>query len=156
MNYALVFLSIILTISSAYASSSREELARMILERAHPSIGFYSTHSVVFFFASSCPHCHRQAPIIKEWAHTHQATLDAYSLDHKPIPDFQTPLVASRQLIDVAFKGQSIRYPALFILNTSNGVLYPVAFGALNRVELAERMQQIMIKIKSYEMRGQS
>ena len=35
------------------------------LETKNP---FFKNHQILFFFSSTCGHCHRQAPVLKAWA----------------------------------------------------------------------------------------
>lgn len=115
---------------------------------------FFDNHKVMFFFASTCPHCHKQAPVLKAWAHDAGAEIEAYSFDDKPLPGFQEVYPASQDLVSAAFKGEQIRYPALFIVHDKTGELYPVSVGALSEFELAQRMQILIPKIVAHESRG--
>lgn len=123
--------------------------------RAEP-IPFFKTHVVVFFFASTCPYCHKQAPVLSRWAHTYGVRVDARSFDDKPIPGFEGQRPVTKDLVDVAYAGKSIEYPALFVMNEANGALYPVSSGALNDVELQARMDALIPKIMQYEQGYQS
>ena len=57
----------------------------------------------------------------------------------------------TKDLVDTAFAGKPIEYPALFVMNEANGMLYPVSLGALNDVELQARMDTLIPKIMQYE-----
>lgn len=119
-----------------------------------PASAFFQAHRLLFFYASTCPYCQRFAPVLKNWALSHQALVQAFSFDEEPLPGFKnTPL--TNELVKAAFQDQSIKYPALFILNDKTRTLYPVAIGALDSAELTIRMQKIIPKIMHYE-RGQT
>jgi len=115
---------------------------------------FFKTHVVVFFFASTCPHCHTQAPVLLRWANVTGARIEARSFDDKPLPGFETQRPVTRDLVDVAFAGRPISYPALFVMNETNSQLFPVAFGTLNDEELEARMTVLIPTIQRYEQRG--
>ena len=136
--------------------NARSQPARQIsLVESAPSnavpIPFFKTHVVVFFFASTCPYCHKQAPVLSRWANTYGVRVDARSFDDKPIPGFEGQRPVTKDLVDTAFAGKPIEYPALFVMNEANGMLYPVSLGALNDVELQARMDTLIPKIMQYE-----
>ena len=114
-------------------------------------IAFFKTHIVVFFFASTCPYCHKQAPVLSRWANTYGVRVDARSFDDKAIPGFEGQRPVTKNLVDAAFAGKPIEYPALFVMNEANGMLYSVSFGALNDAELQARMDTLIPKIMQYE-----
>lgn len=116
-----------------------------------PSASFFKTHHIVFFFASTCPHCHHQAPVLARWASAIGAPIDARSFDDKPLVGFVGHQAVTKDLVDAAFAGKPISYPALFIMNEENHALYPVAFGALDDIQLQARMDALILKIIQYE-----
>ncbi|KTD47801.1 type-F conjugative transfer system pilin assembly thiol-disulfide isomerase TrbB [Legionella quateirensis] len=113
--------------------------------------GFFNQHVLVLFYASTCPHCHQFAPEIKRWAERQQAEVLALSFDNQPLPDFPSFLPATTEWVNAAYAGQSISYPALFVLNKETHVLYPVAIGSMTSTELDIRMMSLIPKIKAYE-----
>ena len=112
---------------------------------------FQQNHRLVFFFSSTCPHCHNFAPVLKKWVDDNQYAVDAFSFDGKPLPEFSNVLTPDNQLLQAAFQNETIRYPALFVVNTQTANLYPVAKGELNFQELHERMQILVPKIIDFE-----
>ncbi len=165
MKKMIVWSCLLLSMGQVSAESSRDALTQQIAshESHHSqtattpaSTPFFKNHVLLFFFASSCPHCHHQAPILKDWANNHGVTVDARTLDDKPLPEFPTTIAASASLVETAFRGNSIRYPALFVMNPSSGALYPVAIGSMSSDELNTRMQALVPKIIAYEQGGHS
>jgi len=112
---------------------------------------FQQNHRFVFFFSSTCPHCHNFAPILKKWVDVNQYAVDAFSFDGKYLAEFSNVLIPDNQLLQAAFQNETIRYPALFVVNTQTANLYPVAIGELNFQELDERMQILIPKIVDFE-----
>lgn len=120
---------------------------RLKTKNAH----FQQNHRFVFFFSSTCPHCHNFAPVLKKWADDNQYAVDAFSFDGKSLPGFSNVLTLDNQLLQAAFQNETIRYPALFVVNTQTANLYPVAIGELNFQALHERMQILVPKIIDFE-----
>ena len=80
--------------------------------------------------------------------------MDARTLDDKPLPEFPMATPATATLVETAFRGNNIRYPALFVMNPASGALYPVAIGSMSSDELNTRMQTLVPKIIAYEQGG--
>jgi type-F conjugative transfer system pilin assembly thiol-disulfide isomerase TrbB len=115
---------------------------------------FFQKHSLVFLFASTCPYCHDEAPILADWAANHQAKVLAFSFDDRSLPEFPNASPVTKELVDVAFSGQPIHYPALFVMENETNTLYPVAFGALNQTELNDRMMILLPNIQQFEQKA--
>lgn len=113
--------------------------------------GFFEEHSLIVFFTSTCPYCQKFAPVIKEWSDKNHVPLIAMALDNRSLPEFQDYQKADLELINTAFAGRNITYPATFISNNKQKLLYPVAFGALDKIELHQRLLQIQPIIQEYE-----
>lgn len=108
-------------------------------------------HQLIFFFASTCPHCHHFAPVLKRWADKNRWQIQSFSLDGQPLPEFADIQTPDNELIHLAFQNEEIRYPALFVLNTTTHALYPVVMGEISFTELNDRMQSFIPKMLSYE-----
>ncbi|HFD8251459.1 TPA: type-F conjugative transfer system pilin assembly thiol-disulfide isomerase TrbB [Legionella pneumophila] len=116
--------------------------------------GFFSTHGLILFYGSQCPHCKQFAPILKHWITRNKAELMPLSLDNQPLLEFPKFLPATTEWINVAFGGNAINYPALFVVNPNTKALYPVGFGSMTQAELNGRMEVLIPKIKMYESEG--
>lgn len=123
---------------------------------ADPKNAFFQTHGFVFFFASTCPYCHQFSPVLRQVASEVGAKVLPLSFDNQPLPEFKDMLPATPDWTTVAFKNQSIHYPALFIANPATQALYPVSIGALDERELTARLDELIPKIMAYEQRGAS
>ena len=163
MKQTILFLSLVFFLQAGIARKSLDPVNQMIETREKVALMghgsstqnyFFIKHSLVFFFASTCPHCHDQAPVLAEWASDHQAKVLAFSFDDRSLPEFQDASPVTTDLVDVAFAGQPIRYPALFVMENATHTLYPVAFGALSQDELNERMTQLLPKIQMFEQKA--
>ena len=116
--------------------------------------GFFSTHGLILFYGSQCPHCKQFAPILKQWVDLNKAEVLPLSLDNQPLPEFPKFLPATTEWINAAFGGNAINYPALFVVNPNTKVLYPVGFGSMTQAELNDRMEVLIPKIKMHEHTG--
>lgn len=121
------------------------------LETKNP---FFKNHQILFFFSSTCSHCHRQAPVLKEWANNRGVLVDSRTFDGQPLKEFPNPKAPTTQLVTTAFQGRPISYPAIFITNTNTWAIYPVTFGALSDTQLSARIEELIPKIKAYERGG--
>ncbi|MFO3289611.1 type-F conjugative transfer system pilin assembly thiol-disulfide isomerase TrbB [Legionella pneumophila serogroup 1] len=117
--------------------------------------GFFSTHGLILFYGSLCPHCRQFAPILKHWATHNNAEVLPLSLDNQPLPEFPKFLPATTEWINAAFGGSAINYPALFVVNPTTKALYPVGFGSMTEAELNDRMAFLIPKISAYENKGE-
>lgn len=126
-----------------------EQIGR--LEHQETKSDFFKSHQLVFFFASTCPHCHKAAPSLKAWAKLHQAVVMAVSFDRESLPEFPHTTEASESLIQAAYAGQPITFPALFVINTKTNQLYPAMMGEWTKVELEHRLKALIAKIERYE-----
>ncbi len=120
-------------------------------QNSESSNDFFQTHHLIFFYSSACPHCHNVSPYLKKWADAHHAVVQAYAFDNQALPEFPRFLSASQDLVDVAFEGRAIEYPALYILNAKTHQLYPVVIGEFTDLQLEMRMQDLVQKIMRYE-----
>ena len=166
MKITMLFLSLMLGVFDLHAVSARDYLKQKISviegegQKMHKNKSpshfaqkndFFDTHHVVFFFASTCPYCKSQAPILKQWAEKYNVLIDARSFDDGGLPEFENQQPVTTALVDAAYRGQSITYPAIFVMNQNTHVLYPAAIGALTQDELEIRMRNLVEKIIQYE-----
>lgn len=123
-----------------------------IVENHHETKNpFFKNHQILFFFSSTCGHCHRQAPVLKAWAESAGVFVDSRTFDGQSLEAFPHPSMPTTQLVTAAFKGRPISYPAIFITNTNTLAVYPVTFGALSGAQLSERIQELIPKIVNFE-----
>lgn len=130
---------------------NREREQVTLSEPSKRPSSFFASHGLVFFYASTCPHCHQFAPILKAWATNHQATVLALSFNNEALSEFPQFLPATADWVNAAFTGQSISYPALFVVNSNTHTLYPVSIGAMSALELDARLTVLIAKIQGYE-----
>lgn len=115
---------------------------------------FFKHHALVFFFSSQCPYCKQFAPVVTTWAATNGASILGLSFDNQPLEELPDFIPASTQWVNTAYNGKPITYPALFVVNKTQHLLYPVAFGAMSKDEFEQRIAVIQSKIEAYEARS--
>jgi thiol-disulfide isomerase/thioredoxin len=108
-----------------------------------------SQYQLVLFFSSKCPHCLKFAPVVKSYGLKNHLPIEAISLNHKPLREFPTPTFATQEMIDLAYQGKTVVYPALFLADTKLKRLYPISYGALSQYELDERMEKLSQTLKT-------
>lgn len=136
------------TMIAKQEQSSEQRLVRSSNKKGQ---GFFSTHGLILFYGSQCPHCKQFAPILKQWVTRSNAELLPLSLDNQALPEFPKFLPATTEWINAAFGGNAINYPALFVVNPKTKALYPVGFGSMTEIELNNRMDVLIPKITEYE-----
>jgi type-F conjugative transfer system pilin assembly thiol-disulfide isomerase TrbB len=115
---------------------------------------FFKNHALIFFFSSRCPYCRQFSPVVASWAKTHGANILGLTFDDQPLEGIPNVHPATTEWVNKAYNGKPITYPALFVVNESSHLLYPVVFGAMNDEELEARFVEIKSKINAYERRG--
>lgn len=103
----------------------------------------------VFIYKGSCPHCHKLAPVLKDFTSTFNFEVTAYSLDNQPLPEFTgTPLTP--ELFNTFFltPGYKPQVPALFLVNRHTQDAFAVLFGEAKSYELATRINELMAHIE--------
>ncbi|HAT3977577.1 TPA: type-F conjugative transfer system pilin assembly thiol-disulfide isomerase TrbB [Legionella pneumophila] len=161
---ARAFLSLALAVIVLNAAAEGSQwLTKMIAEHEQSSEhkvvqgnnkkdqGFFSTHGLILFYGSQCPHCKQFAPILKHWATHNKVEVLPLSLDNQPLPEFPRFLPATTEWINAAFGGNAINYPAIFVVSSKTKALYPVVFGSMTEIELNDRMNALIPKINAYE-----
>lgn len=108
-----------------------------------------SQYQLVLFFSSKCPYCVKFAPVVKSYGLKSKLPIEAVSLNHEPLKEFPEPTLATQDMIDLAYQGKTVVYPALFLADTKSKRLYPISYGALSQYELEERMERLSESLKT-------
>ncbi len=96
-------------------------------------------HGLFFFFRSTCPYCHRFAPIVKDFAQRYGITVVPVSLDGGTLPEFPHAKIdnGASQTFHVSV------VPALFLVDPTTKNVTPVAYGLTTENVIAERLYQL-------------
>ena len=93
-------------------------------------------YGLFFFFAGSCPYCHRFAPIVKDLQVHYGMNVIPVSLDGGGLPEYPSPQSDKGQA--QAFHVTS--WPALFLVNPEKRQVIPVTYGLIGEDELTHRI----------------
>lgn len=92
-----------------------------------------------FFFSSSCPHCQRFSPVLKQVAQHYGFDVVAISMDGGYLPEFPDAVLDEGQ--SKVF--QVSVFPSLFLVNPKGEKAHLVTEGAIGEEELAQRLIKI-------------
>lgn len=112
---------------------------------------FWSDHTLVMIYASTCPHCHHQADVLAPLLRSENIAYQLYSLDNQSLPPFKQFNPIPKGLLGVAYPNGKVSYPALFIVANQSLQLYPLSYGFLDAYELKNRLDGLREKITQYE-----
>lgn len=110
-----------------------------------------SEYKLVLFYSNKCPYCIKFAPVLKRYSENSQLSVEAISLTEQTLPEFPNSVYATQEMIDLAYQGRPVIYPALFVANPKTHKIYPVSFGMLDDGALKSKMDSLLPKIKQYE-----
>ena len=80
-----------------------------------------SSYEFILFYRSTCPHCQRFDPILKQFSDITGIRVVAFTTDGVALPAFPNSVPVSRQVIAQYFgQGAQIFVPTLFLLNTDS------------------------------------
>jgi conjugal transfer pilus assembly protein TraF len=95
-------------------------------------------YGVFFFYMSTCPHCHRMAPILRRWADEYGIEVRAVSMDGGPIPGFPDARADNGLFERFGLAGRPV--PALILYDTKSRKVQPISFGSIPQDELERRI----------------
>jgi len=97
----------------------------------------------VLFYLSSCIHCKRFEPVLKQYAKNHQMPVLAYTLDGIALPGFPKSLSPNQEEINRFFPSHNLVAPTLFLMDLDKHTIKPVLKGEASTYQLDNRMQQL-------------
>lgn len=103
----------------------------------------------VFFYMSSCPHCQRFDPILKQFSVTNHISVLAYTLDGNSLPDFSHSFNPTQNELLKFFPTQSPVVPTLFLMDQAKHRIYPMMQGEATMNQLSERFSELKNEILS-------
>jgi type-F conjugative transfer system pilin assembly thiol-disulfide isomerase TrbB len=141
-------------IQNSYANKAVDELNALLVKKQVPKASSVPRSSeiqdlsehyyFVFIYRSTCPHCHKFAPILKDFSNTFHIKVQGYSLDSESLDGFDakplTPELFQTFYVDGGFKAT---VPALFLVNRHTLQAYAVLFGQASAYQLARRVHEL-------------
>jgi len=124
--------------NAAYREIRRKEDEKQL----NLKLKILSKHYGLFFvFKSSCPYCHRFAPIVKEFSTLFGFEVKAISADGGVMNEFKNAAQDNGALKIINPQGV---YPALFLANPKTMEIIPIAWGLVSITELKENCRYIL------------
>jgi len=96
-------------------------------------------YGLFFFFAGSCPYCHKFAPTIKDVEETYGFSVIPVSLDGGSLPEYPNPERDNGQ----AERFHVSQWPAVFLVDPREKKIIPVTFGLISEDELTQRIVEL-------------
>lgn len=97
-------------------------------------------YGLFFFFKSSCPYCHRFAPIVKQFAQNYGWQVLPISMDGSQLPEF--PNVQNDN--GAAAKLDVTHLPTLLAVEPKSGKVIPLSFGMSSQDQIEDRIRVLV------------
>ncbi|MCF6768410.1 conjugal transfer protein TraF [Thiotrichales bacterium 19S11-10] len=157
MKKVIIIILIVLT-QNIFANKPEDQISALLSQHHKSSVTQVKSHSsthelddyvFIFFYRSTCPHCHQLAPVLKDFANYYQVKVISYSTDGGELDGFKGKKMTSKNYQDYFLAGgfQAV-VPALFLQNKYTDQAYPVLFGEAEPYQLAQRMAELLSHIK--------
>ena len=101
-------------------------------------------YGLVIFFQSTCPHCHKFLPILRQFADTYHFNILAISTDGGGNPYFPDAVPNQGEVQIYGVK----QIPSLFLYDTKHHRSYAVGIGEMTFDQLGSRLIQLDHNIK--------
>lgn len=123
----------------------KKEAAKTTIKKQSPEIKDLATnYYLVFIYKSTCPHCHKFAPILEDFSDSFHIKVRSYSLDNVPLEGFSAnSLTPELFQTFYAAGGYKPVVPALFLVNRHTLEAYAVLFGEATAYQLARRVHEL-------------
>ncbi|MDA0910334.1 MAG: conjugal transfer protein TraF [Proteobacteria bacterium] len=169
LKYAFLILITICSITPLYANVAADQINAIMGENAKNISSNQLTHSTVkdtakvpktikdlqndyyfvFFYRSTCPHCHKFAPTLKDFANYYHIKIKAYSTDGGDLDGLHGKQMTADDYRQYFLQGGfKPVVPALYLQNKYTDQVYPVLFGEAQPFELAQRVNELMTHIE--------
>lgn len=101
-------------------------------------------YGLMWFYRSTCPYCHKYAPIIKSFAMKYQITTMAISMDGGAIPYFPNAVMNKGQAEAIGMADKPV--PATVLFDSKTKATYALGYGVMTQKEIMSRIFQVMNK----------
>lgn len=136
------------------ANVAVDELNALLLKKQAPKVTYQSAHPEIkdlskhyyfaYIFRSTCPHCKKFSPILKDFADTFHIKVRAFSLDNESLEGFNSsPLTPELFQTFYIAGGYKPSVPALFLVNRHTLEANAVLFGEATPYQLARRVHEL-------------
>ena len=94
----------------------------------------------VLVYMSTCPHCQRFDPILKQYVVKHKIPVLAYTLNGISLPSFKDSITPTQAEIDKLFPDGHPVVPTLFVVDKKHRQLIRAITGEASYAQLKQRM----------------
>jgi len=114
--------------------------------------GLKNDYAFILFYRTSCSHCRKFDPTLKQFSINTNIPVKAFTLDGGVLPSFPDSINITQNVIEQYFgKDANIAVPTLFIMNKKSLHVYSVSSGEMSYVDLVIRMNQLTPKMVQVE-----
>ena len=154
MIVRIIFLLLCSVISPLHANVAVEELNALLLKKQAPKAftqkesaeakNLSQNYYFAFIYRSTCPHCKKFSPVLKDFSETFHIKVRAFSLDGESLDGLDTtPLTPELFQTFYVSGGYKPTVPALFLVNRHTLEAYAVLFGEATPYQLAQRVHEL-------------
>ena len=101
-----------------------------------------SGYALMFFFDSSCSHCHHFASTVKSVSDHYRFQVFDFSFDGQGISEFPTPAAVTQAIYHAYYGDARPFYPVLILQNVHTMAFYVVAEGDMPEAVLLQNLNQ--------------
>lgn len=95
----------------------------------------------VLFYRSTCPHCQRFDPVVKQFSSDFGFKVYAYTTDGHSLPSFPHSMPMTESVEKTFFNSPQIEVPSLFLINVKTMRAYLIDQGEMNYQDLNVRVK---------------
>lgn len=126
--------------NSSYSKNASADVSNQSIEKYHDFDSVNSKFSFVLFYRSTCPHCQRFDPIVKEFSQDYGFKVYAYTTDGNSLPSFPNSMPMTESVEKTFFNSPNIEVPALFLINVKTMKAYLIDQGEMSYQDLDNRV----------------
>lgn len=97
----------------------------------------------ILFYMSTCQHCQRFDPILKEFSSENHIPVLAYTLDGNSLPSFPNSFTPTKNELLKFFPTGNPVVPTLFLMDQKTHRIYPMLRGEATQDQLSQRFAQV-------------
>lgn len=109
-------------------------------EKYHDFDAVNSKFAFVVFYRSTCPHCQRFDPILKQFSQDYGFKVYAYTTDGNSLPSFPKSMPMTTTVEKTFFNSPNIEVPSLFLINVKTMKAYLIDQGEMSYQDLNSRV----------------
>lgn len=132
---------IIQTKNSGNNKNESTEVSNYTTEKYHDFNTVNKKFAFVIFYRSTCPHCQRFDPILKQFSQDYGFKVYAYTTDGSSVPSFPKSMPMTQTVEKTFFNSPNIEVPSLFLINVKTMKAYMIDQGEMSYQDLNTRVK---------------